>query len=661
MSNNAILVVDDTLESLGLLTDILEAEGYYVLPANSGEIALAAVAVNLPTLILLDILMPGMDGFEVLRQLKSCPETHDIPVIILSAVSETEQRVQGLEQGAIDFISKPFQRQELLAKVKVHLELRQTRLLLEAQTTALRLSNEQLQREMAERKQAEESLRKSEQGLAAAQRIAQIGSWELDLSTNRLTWSDEMFRIFEIDQARFDANYEAFLSSIHPEDRAEVNAAYSRSLASHAPYNITHRLLMPDGRIKHAHERCETYYAADGKPMRSVGTVQDITERVLIETELERYRQHLETLVEERTAALSHAKEFAEAANRAKSAFLANMSHELRTPLNAILGFSELLRRDAAIPAAQKETLAIIHKSGGHLLGLLNNALEIAKIEAGRVSVQTAPFDLGATMLHVAGMLRSRAEDKGLQLLVNQCPRFPRYIVGDETKLRQILVNLISNAIKATKQGSITLRLGLDPAQPDRLLMEVEDTGCGISPEDQTRIMAPFVQIGPQNEQQGTGLGLAISRRLVELMGGRLSLTSTPGLGSTFRVELPIQPAEEEELTAAGFDAIVHKPFRPEQIFGCMEGLWGLNFARSVAEPAAPATRPEASAAAMAAVPEPLRRSLDEALVALDSERILEIIDTIGESAPDLAAALRVQAHSYDYAAMLALLASTQC
>lgn len=155
MSNNAILVVDDTLESLGLLTDILEAEGYYVLPANSGEIALASIAVTLPQLILLDILMPGMDGFEVLRRLKSRPETHEIPVIILSAFAETGQRVKGLEQGAIDFIAKPFQRQELLAKVKIHFELSRTRLLLEEKTAALRLANAHLQREIAERKQME--------------------------------------------------------------------------------------------------------------------------------------------------------------------------------------------------------------------------------------------------------------------------------------------------------------------------------------------------------------------------------------------------------------------------------------------------------------------------------------------------------------------------
>lgn len=152
MSDDAILVVDDTLESLGLLTDILEAAGYHVLPANSGELALAALAANRPKLILLDILMPGMDGLEVLRRLKARPETHETPVIILSAFSETAQRVKCLEQGAIDFISKPFQRLELLAKVKIHFELSQTRMLLEEQSAALRLANERLQREIAENK-----------------------------------------------------------------------------------------------------------------------------------------------------------------------------------------------------------------------------------------------------------------------------------------------------------------------------------------------------------------------------------------------------------------------------------------------------------------------------------------------------------------------------
>lgn len=549
MSNNAILVVDDTLESLGLLTDILEAEGYYVLPANSGEIALAAVTVNPPQLILLDILMPGMDGFEVLRRLKSRPETHEIPVLILSAFSETEQRVKGLEQGAIDFISKPFQRQELLAKVKIHLELSQARSLLEEQTIALRLANEQLQFEIAQHKQTEESLRKSEKGLAEAQHIAQIGSWELDLLTDTLYWSDEIFSIFEIDQAQFGASYEALLRIIHPEDRDAVNTAYTRSLESRKPYNITHRLLMSDGRIKYVLECCETFYATDGKPMRSVGTVQDITERILIESELERYRQHLETLVEERTADLSDAKELAEAANHAKSVFLANMSHELRTPLNAILGFSSLLRKEIQLSPAQHYKLDIINRSGEQLLSLINDVLEMAKIESGRVQLENAAFDLGGMVRDVIDMIEIKAKEKGLQLLIDQSSLFPRFIKGDEDRLRQVLINLVGNAVKFTQQGGVTVRLGTRDNTISHLIIEIEDSGPGIALEDQQRLFQPFLQLGKQVAiNTGTGLGLAIADQYVQLMGGRISLKSSPGTGSLFRVDLPLNEAKEDDI-----------------------------------------------------------------------------------------------------------------
>lgn len=294
----------------------------------------------------------------------------------------------------------------------------------------------------------------------------------------------------------------------------------------------------------------------EGRPMEpprsAIAEVMSVVDALVrVEAELDSHRSHLEELVSSRTAELALARDAAEAANKAKSIFLAKMSHELRTPLNAILGFSSILGRDAGLSESQKETLSIIHKSGDHLLRLINDVLDIAKIEAGRITVQAAAFDLGGMILDVTDMLRMRAEERGIQLTLAQASGFPRCIIGDEARLRQVLINLLSNAINATEQGGVTLRLGLKGNHGEHLLLEVEDTGCGIDPEDQSRLMQPFVQVGAQSKQQGTGLGLAISRQFVELMGGSLTLTSTPGHGSSFRVELPVRLAQPDAIPPA--------------------------------------------------------------------------------------------------------------
>jgi len=245
------------------------------------------------------------------------------------------------------------------------------------------------------------------------------------------------------------------------------------------------------------------------------------------------------------------AQEQAEAANRAKSVFLATMSHELRTPLNAILGFSELMRSDPGVTADQRENLDIINRSGKHLLRLINDVLDMAKIEAGQVALEIKPFDIGAQMGDIVDMLRVRAEEKGLTLRLDQPPGFPRFIQGDEEKLRQVIVNLVSNAVKNTQEGGITLRLGLQPnGGASRLTIEVEDSGIGIDKKDQARIFEPFVQVGKPATQKGTGLGLAIVREFVQLMGGSISVESEPDKGALFRVEVPVRIAEEAEVVA---------------------------------------------------------------------------------------------------------------
>ncbi len=391
-------------------------------------------------------------------------------------------------------------------------------------------------------------MRESERKLVEAQRLAHTGNWELDLIDNTLTWSDEIYRIFEIDKDKFGASYEAFLDAIHPDDREMVNTAYTDSLENKQPYNIVHRLLMKNGRVKYVNERCETFYDAVGKPVRSVGTVQDITEQKLKEDELRRYRDHLEETVQQRTEALRLARDAAEAANKAKSVFLANMSHELRTPLNAILGFSQMMQQDSHLNANQHETLDIINNSGEHLLKLINDVLEIAKIEAGKLQLDIATFDLQGLVREVSDMMRLRAKQKGLQLELDQSSEFPRYIKGDEARLRQILVNLVSNAVKFTVEGMVKIRLSIKNNARHHLVIEIKDTGPGISKEDLQRLFKPFVQLPEGKTHIGSGLGLSIVHQFVQLMKGTISVESTPGKGSLFRVELPLNEADDTDI-----------------------------------------------------------------------------------------------------------------
>ena len=239
--------------------------------------------------------------------------------------------------------------------------------------------------------------------------------------------------------------------------------------------------------------------------------------------------------------ALAAARDAAEAANRAKSTFLANMSHELRTPLNAILGFAQLMEHDDRIPAEERRNIATINRSGNHLLALINDVLEISRIEAGRTRVKTGAFDLEAALLAVEEMIRGRAEAKRLAFRIAHHGKIPPYVLGDAHHLRQVLINLLGNAVKYTDQGHIALDLYLE--ENDRIRFVVSDTGFGIAPKDQEKIFQAFYQTEAGIAKgEGTGLGLTISAEFVRLMGGRLQLDSALGRGSTFYFSLPLRP-----------------------------------------------------------------------------------------------------------------------
>ncbi|MFQ5571853.1 MAG: ATP-binding protein, partial [Rhodothermales bacterium] len=278
------------------------------------------------------------------------------------------------------------------------------------------------------------------------------------------------------------------------------------------------------------------------------------------EERIRKLNEELEHRVIERTAelestnqALQHAKQAAEIANRAKSEFLANMSHELRTPLNAIMGFAQFMARDHTLTASQRENLGIITRSGEHLLDLINDVLEMSKIEAGRTTLDLSSFDLHEMLDTLEELFQIRAENKGLSLLFLRTEDVPRFVRADARKLRQVLINLLSNAIKFTDEGNITLRLYSESGETSessstlRLFFEVSDSGAGIAPKEIDLLFDAFTQTESGRQVQGgTGLGLSISQEFVHMMYGTLTVQSQVGVGSTFRFDIEVQAADPD-------------------------------------------------------------------------------------------------------------------
>ncbi len=396
-----ILIVDDTRANLDVLAGMLREHGYKVRPAPNGRLALRAVNAELPDLILLDIRMPEMDGYEVCRRLKADERFKDIPIIFISALTETADKLEAFRIGGVDYITKPFHAEEVLARVSVHLKLQQT------------------------------------------------------------------------------------------------------------------------------------------------------------------------------LAELETARSAAEAANVAKSTFLRNMSHELRSPLNIILGYARLMQRfSRSLPNEQRDNLNVILRSGEHLNTLIANVLDLSRIEAGKIELEPHSFDLHHFLVDIEDMFALRASDKSLEFHVEPAENCPQFIKTDPVKLRQILINLLSNALTFTQDGGVVVRTGLAAGKTEidervDLFVEVEDSGPGIPPHELDQIFTPFFQ-GEAGKlaQTGTGLGLAISRDFSKLLGSDLEIETEFGRGTKFHFQIPVEivadiedptDAENQQVVTLAPDQANHK------------------------------------------------------------------------------------------------------
>ncbi|MBF0626053.1 MAG: response regulator [Magnetococcales bacterium] len=509
-----ILIVDDKPENRLAVCSILDGMEADLVECHNGMAALERVLEEDFALILLDAHMPEMDGFEMLQLMASVERTRRLPIIFLTAIHKDEQHIHhGYHLGAVDYMLKPFNPTILRGKVAVFLDLYRQRELIRQQAADLERQRHRLQ-------------------------LFHDLTGRLDDELMIFDAADG--RLLEANQAALDRLGRQpgnFPSAGHIRDAGVLTAAGDDD------WETLIGQLRQDGSRKVERDN------------RLPGGAERITEANLQLTQLEG-RDYLLVVVRDVTRrrlteqALQTARDEAHAATRAKSRFLAGMSHEIRSPMNAVIGMTSLLL-ESPLDAEQRQFARMVLESAESLLDILNDILDFSKVEAGKLSLERIPFALQEVFEKAGDTLALQAHKKGLELILDLHPALPNPLLGDPVRLRQVIINLLNNAIKFTPRGDVVVAAAplADPPHDDghrfHLHCRVTDTGIGIEPGNLERIFDSFTQADDTTSRQfgGTGLGLAISRELVRLMGGRLWVESQPGAGSTFHITVPFDPA----------------------------------------------------------------------------------------------------------------------
>jgi len=393
------------------------------------------------------------------------------------------------------------------------------------------------------RKQMENQLRLNEASMNVAQQIAHLGSWELELSSGKLSWSDEVFRIFGQTQEHFLPDYNSFMAGIHAEDRGEVMAALNFAAQTQTLLSIEHRVVQPNGAERVVQERGEVFSNRFGEPQKMVGTMLDITESKRIQKQLLDYKDGLEVMVAKRTEELTLATKEAERANQAKSDFLANISHELRTPLHGILSFAEKgIRKSTQLsPEKLQRYFEVIEGSGQRLLRLLDNLLDLSKLEAGKMDFAFAEGDLVDLVWQIHQEMEGMILDKNIQFVLDPPPNHT-WGFFDPCRIGQVLSNLFSNAIKFSDPGK-TLRVRIIDEELEgkpAFRLDVLDQGIGIPETELEGIFDKFAQSSKTDQKAGgTGLGLAICREIIEGHQGKIWAEIWPEGGTKMTILFP--------------------------------------------------------------------------------------------------------------------------